>query len=133
MYKGGSPQNGMIFWRVSPLLYRLALLDECSRNPSVSMFQVAVLWEAVFGFSEFYLNTLSMLAHFRCVIYSAPAHTVLSSFEQKLHDPWAPPSLFTQSHSEWLFFVSLDEKSPQREMFCLYGRGETNKKLQQKA
>ena len=39
-------------------------------------------------------------------------------FDQKWCDPHAPPSLFIQSRPKQLFFVSLDEKSPQRETFC---------------
>ena len=44
---------------------------------------------------------------------------------QKQHDPCAPPSLFIRTCTEWLFFCFLGWKSPQREMFCWCGRGET--------
>ena len=44
---------------------------------------------------------------------------------QKWHEPHAPPSWFTLSRPSNFFFVSLDEKSPQREMFYQCGRGET--------
>ena len=36
------------------------LPSECSRNPSASVYQL-VSWEGAFGFSEFFLRTLSML------------------------------------------------------------------------
>ena len=42
---------------------------------------------------------------------------------------WLPnvlPSLHTWSHPKLLFFVSLDEKCPQRETFCWYGRCNIN-------
>ena len=59
-----------------------------------------------------------------------PAHLPVAPecsavFEPKLHDPHAPPSLFTGYYPEQFFFVSPDEKSPQREKFCQCGRGET--------
>ena len=108
---------------------RRLLLGECSRNPSMSVYHLALLWEAVFGFSGFFLKTL-----FQCIcpfpdgwFMNIPAHTVLSvqQFLTKNVMPH-PPSLFTWSHPQWLFlFVSLDEKSLQRETFCQCGRGET--------
>ena len=49
----------IIFWRAGPLQYRLSLLVQCSRNPSVSVYQLALLWEAALGFSEFFLKTHS--------------------------------------------------------------------------
>ena len=61
------------------------------------------------------------------VIYecTCPHHAeYLAVFDQKQHVPRAPPSLFTQSHPEWLFCFP-NEKSPQREMFCWCGKGET--------
>ena len=71
-----------------------------------------------------FLKTLSMgLPISWWVIYKAPVHTWV--FDQKCHDFHAPPSLFTQSRLEWLFFCFPNEKSPQREMFCQCGRGET--------
>ena len=69
-----------------------------SRNPPVSVYWLELLWEAVFSFSECILKTLS--TH---LPVSLPAHLptpcwVFSSFDQKRHDSWAPPSLLTQSH-----------------------------------
>ena len=59
-YKVGTPKNGIIFWRAGPLKHKLPPLGKCSRNPSVSVYQqLALLWEAVLGFSELFLNTLS--------------------------------------------------------------------------
>ena len=49
-YEEGSPKNRIIFWQVSLSLYRLPLLGEYSRNPSVLVDQMASLWESVFGF-----------------------------------------------------------------------------------
>ena len=61
----------------------------------------------------------------------APAHTVLSvqqfltnnSMTLVPNPPYSPDLAVSD-----LFFVSLDEKSPQREMFCQCGRGETKKR-----
>ena len=47
--------------------------------------------------------------------------------DQKLYGHCAPPSLFTQSLPKRPFFISLDEKYPQREIFCHCGGGETKK------
>ena len=69
----------IIFWRVGPLWYRLPLLGECSRNPPVSVYQLVVLWEAVFCFCECFLRLFqsACLFHDRWFA-SAPAHTALS-------------------------------------------------------
>ena len=79
-YEMGTKKTPRItFWRVSPLEYRLCLLGECSRNPSVSVYQLALLWEAVFGINKFFLKTLSMSLPISWrVITSSPAHTALS-------------------------------------------------------
>ena len=41
--------------------YRLPPPGECCRNPSVSVYQTALLWEAALGFSDlfFFLKTFS--------------------------------------------------------------------------
>ena len=91
-----------------PLEYSPAPLHKCSRNPPLSVYQLVVLWEAAFDSREFFFKILSThLPISRWVIYE---HTCLhwlsvSSFDQKWHDPYAPP--VTWSLPEWLFFVSL--------------------------
>ena len=103
---------------------------ECSRNPSVSAYQL-VLWEAALSFSEFCLKTLSRhLLDSGWWFTSTPAYTMLS-VQQFLtknsrtpgpHPPYSPyPAL-----SDFIF-VSLDKKkkSPQRETFCHCATGET--------
>ena len=101
--------NGIIFWRLGPFWYRLPPLGECSRNPSVSVYQLALLREAAFGFSEFLLKTLSVhLPISWCVIqkHTWPHCNECSAvFDQKRHGPHSPPSLFTLSCPERLFFV----------------------------
>ena len=93
---------------------RLSLLDEHSRNLSVWVYRLVVLWEAAFSFSEFFLKTLSRcLPMSSWVIYKCtyPHFTECSAFlDQKWHDLSAPPSLLTPSCPKWLFFVSPDEK-----------------------
>ena len=55
--QGEAPQNRIIYWRVGSLYYRLLPLGECSRNPSISVYQLTLLWEAAFSFSEIVLKT----------------------------------------------------------------------------
>ena len=90
------------------------LLGECSRNPSVSMYQLVVVWEAAFSFSELFLKTLSTLLPISWwVIYehTCPHHTECwAVFDQNWHEPCVPHFLFTQSCPERLFFISPDEK-----------------------
>ena len=90
-----------------PYSYRLPVLGECSRNPSVSMSQLALLWEAAFGLSEFCLKTLSTHKPIsQWVIYecTCPCYAEFLLFSQK-HDSCAPLSIFTQSCPEWHFFL----------------------------
>ena len=70
--------SGIIFWRMGPLWYRLPLLSNCSRNPSVAVYQL-VLWEVACGLSEFYWRFFQHI----CPVYdgwftSALAHSTLS-------------------------------------------------------
>ena len=62
VYEGRQKKHktlGIIFWRAGPLKYRCPSLGECSRNPSVSVHQLALLWEATFSSSKFsYLSIL---------------------------------------------------------------------------
>ena len=85
----------------------------CSRNPSVSV-QPPALSTSVHLF-------LKTFFHQVCPFHdgwftSLPTHTTTAW-------PHVPPSLFMQG--TFFFFVSLDEKSPQREMFCWCRRGGT--------
>ena len=77
-YEGGTPPNGIIFWRTGPLWYRLPPLGEFSRNPSVSVHQLA-LWEAAFGISAFFLRLFHRVCPFHDGWFtSIPSHTALS-------------------------------------------------------
>ena len=93
----------------------ITLLCECSRNPSVSVYQLALLWEAAFGFSEFILKTRSThLPISRWVIYkcTCPHCTECSAvLDQKQHDPRVPPNLFTWSHPAWHFLLPRMKKA----------------------
>ena len=57
-YKGGSPQMEFL------LEYRLPPLGECSRNLSVPVYQMALVWDTAFSFSEFFGDFYNALAHF---------------------------------------------------------------------
>ena len=80
-------KSTIIFWRAGPLYYRLPPLGECSRNPSVSVYQLVLLLEAALDFNEFFWKT-------QCICPSwftrAPAHTawVFSRFWPKT--AWLP-------------------------------------------
>ena len=79
-----------------------------SGNLSVSVDQLALLWEAAFGFSEFFFwKTQHVWPFHDGWLTSTPAHTTLSvqQFCTKNRTiPWAPPSLFTLS-CPWGTFV----------------------------
>ena len=109
-----------------PLSYRLPLLGECSRNPSVAVHQLALLWEATCSFNAYFWRLI-------CPFHdgwfmSVPAHTVLS-VQQFLtkngmtlvpYPPYSPDLVLSD-----FFFVFPDGKSPQGVMFCWCGRDET--------
>ena len=103
-------------------------LGECFRNPSVSVKQLVLLWEAAFGFNEFFFWRLNVFAHFMmsdlrvhllilcCVFRGFWAKTAQSPcWTHPIHPILPRPT----------FFVSPDEKIPQRETSCQCGRGET--------
>ena len=108
----GSPTKGIIFWRAGPLQYRLPPLGECSGIPSISVYQLVLLWEATFSFSEFVLKTQHVYTFRDGWFTNAPVRTVLGVqkvLTRKQHDPRVPPSLFTQSCPEWLFPRKMEE------------------------
>ena len=123
VYKQAPPQNpGIILWKVSPLYYRLPPMGECSRNLSVSVYQLALLWEAAFGFSEFFFfeDSFNMFAHF--VMGDLGTHLptlcwVFSSFWPKT--AWPPcPTIPIHPVLPWpIFFVSPNGKVLKWECF----------------
>ena len=131
-YEGGPKQKWNYLLEDRPVVwYRLPQLGECSRNPCVSVYQLALLWEAAFSFSDFFFWRLfeRICPSHDVWFMITPAHTMLSVQQfltKKRPDPGAPPSLFTQSHPNWLFLLWFSwMKSPHRETFCQCGRGET--------
>ena len=133
MYKGGPPKTLELSpgeWSPCSAGFPHGV-GECSRDPSLSVYQMGLLGEAVFSFCEFFLKSLSTrLPISWWVIYKLPRphHAVLSRFWPKT--AWPPcPTLPIHPFSPWatFLFVSPDEKSPQRETFCTCGRGETKK------
>ena len=108
------------------LVVQASPLDECSRNPSVSVCQLVVFWEAVLGFSGFFWRLFQCVGPFHDGWFtSTPAHTVLS-VQQLLPPegmtPMPHPPVLTPKQP---FFVFLNEKSPQRGTFCPHGGSET--------
>ena len=124
------PPKWNYFLEGKPLVIQASPLGECPRNPSVSVYQLVVLWEVAFGPSEFFFKASMHLPVSWWVIceHTCPHHTESSAvFDQKWHDPSIPPSLFTLCLPKWLFFFPLVKKSPQRKAFCQCRRGETKK------
>ena len=79
----------------------------CSRNPFVSVHQLALLWEAAFTFSEFFLeapSTRLSISWCDLRVHLPTPRWVSSSFQPKMEWLPAPPSLLTQSHPEQFFF-----------------------------
>ena len=94
----------------------------------MSVYQLVLLWEAVFGFSEFFFKTQRIFPFHDGQFTSVPAHSTLS-IEQFLtkdrmtpvpHPPYSPDL----GRSDF-FLCFPNEKSPWKEMFCRCGRGET--------
>ena len=116
-----SPSGGQ-----APYSTGFPLLCECSRNPSVLVCQLVLLWEAVFGFSDFFFKkTLSTgLPILWRVIYKhmSPHRAECSAvFDQKQHDACAPPSLFTWPTFCFLF-PRFEKKSSKRKILPMWKR-----------
>ena len=90
------------------------LLGECYRNPSVSVYQLALFWEAASSFSEFFLKTLS--THSPISWWGIYEHTTAhlaecsAVFNQKWHNPYSLTSLLSWSHPSNFFFCFPDWK-----------------------
>ena len=85
-------------------------LGGCSRNPSVSVYQLVLLWEAALALVKFFEDTFSVFAHFMMGDYepACPHHAECSAvFNQRRSDSHAPPSLFTWSCRERHFLLLL--------------------------
>ena len=119
------PQTGIIFWRAGPLWYRLPLLGKCPRSPSLSAPAGVVrgcIW-LQWNLSEVSLNAFSHFMMGDLWAHLPTPRWVFSSFWPK--PAWPPcPTLSIHPVSPrvtFFSFVSLDAKSPHREMFCQCG------------
>ena len=96
----------------SPLVAQASPTGGCSRNPSVPVYELALLWEAAFSSSEYFLKTQRICPFHDGWLTSAPAHTTLSvQFLTKIGMTPMPHPPY------WLFFVSPDEKVLQGKHF----------------
>ena len=105
---------------------RLPPLGECSRNLSVSVHQLALLWEAAF---KFFWRIFQRVCPFHDGWgMSAPAYTTLLSVQQFLTKnsmtPLPHPAYSPDIAPRDIFVCFPNEKSPQGDMFCWCGRGE---------
>ena len=111
------------------LLVVQASPTECSRNPSVSVCQLVLLWEAEFSFSKIFLeDSFNVFPHLMMGdlrVHLPTSHWVFSSFWPKNRLTWVPHPLYSPILPWATIFVSWNEKSPQRETFCQCERGET--------
>ena len=74
----GDPQKWNCLLEGRPLIVQTSLLGECSINSSISVYQLALLWEAASGFSEFLFED-STCSPISCRWFmSSPAHTTLN-------------------------------------------------------
>ena len=112
--------------------YRLPPLGECSRNPSVSVNHLVVLWEAVFSLIEFFWR-LSTFAHFTMGDLQAHLPTLywvfISFWSKKAWPAW--PTLLIHPVSTHVTFVSLMKISSKGSIFPMW-RSETKKQLKHK-
>ena len=103
-------KDGIISWRADSLKYRLHRIGECSKNPSVSVYQLVVLWEATFSFSEFYFfkDVMCLPIPWQAIDESTSPHCTECSAvsDPKWHDPGVPPP-YSPDLSQNDFFVCL--------------------------
>ena len=122
--KGILQGNKNSFWSMGPLQYRLLPLSECSRSASVSVCQLALLWEAAFGFSEFFEVSFNMFAHFMMGdlwVHLPTPHQVFSTFWPKNGKGPVPqplPIYPVLPRAIFCLSVSLDEKVLKRKLFA---------------
>ena len=95
-----------------------------------------MVWEAVFNFTELFWRLFQHISLFRDRWFtSTPAPTVLNVQQfltkNRVKPVPHPPYSSDLALSDFIFVVSPDEKSPQRETFCWCERG-LKKKIQQK-
>ena len=90
-----SPPNWNYLLEGRPLVVQTSSPGECSRSPSISVYQLMLVWEAVFGFSEFFFKTLliglpiSWWVTYKCT-YPHCAEWVFSSFWPTMAWPPCP-------------------------------------------
>ena len=87
----GAPQNWNYFLEGSHLLVQASPASECSRNPSVAVDQLALLWEAVCLQLIFFEGSFTTFDHFMMGDLQAHLPTpcwVFSSFWPKKTWPW---------------------------------------------
>ena len=131
IYKGRPKNPRIIFWRAGPLSYRLPLLGECSRSPSVSVCQLVLVWEAALGFSECFWRLFQCICPFHGGWFtSAPVHTTLSGQQFLTKNGMTPvPHLpYSPDLTLSVFFVYLDKKSSKGNILQMWKRW--NKKWQ---
>ena len=118
---GDPPQKNKLSSGGWALVVQAFPLDECSRNPSGAVHQLALLWEAEFGLSEFFGRLFQCICPFHDGWFiSTPAHTVLSvqQFLTKMVWPPCPTLPIHRSHPERLSFCFPSEKFIQGKCFA---------------
>ena len=94
MWRKDSPQNRNYLLEGGCLVVQVPPLGEWSRKPSVSVYQLALLWEAMFGLSDFlFENSFNMFAHFilgNLQVHLPIPHWILSRFWPQMAWPQCP-------------------------------------------
>ena len=118
-YTWGNPRKKTHNYLLAGNKSRLPPLGECCRNPSVSVYQLVMLWEAVFGFNTFFWR-LNMFAHFMMGylwVCLPTLHWVLSTSWPKTAWPPCPTLPIHPISPKATFLFPWMEKSPQRKHF----------------
>ena len=127
--RGNLPKKELSSGVGGTLLDKLPPLGKCSKNPSVP---ASIVRGFEINFGEFSEGSFNALAHFTMGdlwVHLPTLCWVFSSFWPKM--AWPPcPTFPLHLISPWatFFFVSLDEKSPQRQTFCWCERSKTKKR-----
>ena len=123
----GTPKKDNYFMQGRPLVVQVSPLAECSRSPSVSGYQLALLSEAALGFSEFFWRLFQCLCPFHDGwLPSAPAHAALSAQQFLTTITACPPCPSLPIHPIIpRLFCFHRWKVLKRKCFCRCGRRET--------
>ena len=131
----GTSKNQDYFLDHGPLVVQASPAG-CSRNPSLPVYQLLCLWEAVFGFSEFFWKTQCVCPFHDGWFMSTPAHTTLSVWQFLTKNGMIPAGHVPPTHSPNLapsaFFLLFPQMKKVLRGKCFDDVKEVKQKKQQK-